>query len=433
MPMDIHGNLPPAQSATLSWLLAPICSTERPDLGQGEVFASSWRSEEMARYAAGFMSVLAGPCQLESVQVEPGGEIACLLQNARGRPLELFVSFESERSGAIRRLCVRPILDEKVEVRSPGPQDLAVMTQLERAAAVQRDDGTEVTIDHNGKQFEHAAVVRDHRWLAAFQDGRMAAVQGVSLVTAPIGGTTCRIAYNHYSRSDPQSRHGGNLIHVVATLYRDIYPEIDLFLSIVDVQNAAGLRLSFGKPWPNRVRRLFLPVAALAARATPPPESRIFDPAHAAALLNATHEGMNLWVPRTPEFLMERSRRAPSVYDPACWRLTAQAALALRPSGERRIYRKNGKETVRTLALALDYGFVGAQGREELTGLLCQAARELRGQGISHIALFISDDHPPTQWLSELAEAQDTYAICAPVLPHPAVPAGPVYIDHIIF
>ena len=110
-----------------------------------------------------------------------------------------------------------------------------------------------------------------------------------------------------------------------------------------------------------------------------------------------------------------------------------QAALALWPSGERRIYRKDGKETVRTLALALDYGFTGANGREELTGLLCHAARELLDRGISHIALFISDDHPPTQWLLGLAEAHDTYAICAPVLKRPAAPAGPVYVDHIIF
>jgi hypothetical protein len=365
--------------------------------------------------------------------VSPGGEIACVLQNARGRLQELLVSFESECSGAISRLCVRPVLGEEVEVRPPGPDDIAAMTRLERAAAVQREDGTEVVIDHNGKQFEHATVVRDHRWLAAFRDGRMVAVQGVAIATGPIGGVTCRTAYNHYSRSDPQSRHGGNLIHVVATLYRDIYPAIDQFLSVVDVQNTAGLRLSFGKPWPTRVRRLFLPVAVLAARPTIPLESRSFDPGHAAALLNATHERMNLWVPRTPEFLMERRRRAPSVYDPTCWRLTAHAALALWPSGERRTYRKDGKETVRTLALALDYGFTGECGRDELTGLLCQAARELLDRGISHIALFISDDHPPTQWLSELAEACDTYAICAGVLGRPAAPAGPVYIDHIIF
>jgi hypothetical protein len=55
------------------------------------------------------------------------------------------------------------------------------------------------------------------------------------------------------------------------------------------------------------------------------------------------------------------------------------------------------------------------------------------GQGFSHIALFVSDERPPTQWLADLAEASDVYAICAPPLERPAPPSGPVYIDHILF
>ena len=361
------------------------------------------------------------------------GEVRCLLQDRRGRRKELLLTFESAASGRLARLCVRPILPDSVEVRTPRPDDLPAMTQLELSAPVRREDGTEVVIDHNSKQFEHASVVSDHRWLAAFEDGRMVAVQGVALVTAPIGGVMQRIAYNHYSRSDPQNRQSGYHIGILLTLYRDIFPAIDQFLSMVDVHNTAGLRLSFGEPWPTRVRRMFLPVEALTRRRASPPPHRAFDFQHAAALLNATHQGMNLWVPRTADFLAARQNRAPSVYGPTCWRLTDHAALAVWPSGERRTYRKNGDQTVRTMALALDYGFTGERGRDELTGLLCQAAEELLGQGISHIAIFVSDDHPPTQWLADLADASDTYAVCAPVLERPAPPAGPVYIDHLIF
>jgi hypothetical protein len=261
----------------------------------------------------------------------------------------------------------------------------------------------------------------------------MVGVQGVVLASAPIGGTLQRLAFNHYSRSDPENRQGGNVFHLILTLYHDIFPQIDQFLSIVDVRNRAGLRLSLGEPWPTRVRRLFLPVEALAQRAGSAPTPRPFDPMHAAALLNTTHAGMNLWVPRTPGFLEERRRRAPAVYGPSAWRMTDHAALALWPSGERRTYRTDNGEITRTLALALDYGFSGQRGREELTGLLSHAAKELLGQGISHIALFVSDDHPPTAWLAELAEAVDTYAVCAPVLEAPPPPTGPVYIDHVLF
>jgi hypothetical protein len=62
------------------------------------------------------------------------------------------------------------------------------------------------------------------------------------------------------------------------------------------------------------------------------------------------------------------------------------------------------------------------RGREELTGLLSQTAKELLGEGISHIALFIPDDHEPTAWPAELAEAANTYADCAPVLESSAPP-----------
>jgi hypothetical protein len=314
------------------------------------------------------------------------------------------------------------------------------MARLEASAPVRRDDGTEVTIDHNtevtidhnGKQLSHSSVLADHRWLAAFQGDRMVAAQGVALASAPIDGTTYRIAYNHYSRSDPSTRQGGNVLHLICTLYRDVFPLIDQFVSLVDVQNSAGLRLSFGTPWPTLVRRLFLPVPALAALDVPEPVLRPGDLEHAAALLNATHHGMNLWVPRTADFLHERQRRAPDVYPPSAWQVTEHAALAVWPSGETRTYTKDGLSTNRRLALALDYGFSGEHGRREFEGLLRRAAVDL-GPDFSHIALFISDNHPPTQWLAELADHVDTYAGCAATLNHPAPPAGPIYVDHILF
>jgi hypothetical protein len=425
--------LSPDQSATVSSLLARITEGRNVDLA--DALAATWQSREMAQVAAAIFSSLASGSQLEDIERTDDRELRCLLRDRGGRPQELLLTFESNSSGRLTRQCLRPVLPEHVEVRPPGTDDLAAMMELELAAPVRRDDGTEVVIDHNGMQFEHARVVSDHRWLAAFQEGRMVAVQGVALATAPIGGAMCRLAYNHYSRSDPRTRQSGNLIHLVMSLYRDIFGVIDQFLSIVDVQNTAGLRLSFGTPWPTRVRRLFLSVEALAARRATSSPHATFDPEHAASLLNATHEGMNLWVPRTAAFLTERRNRAPLVYGPTTWQATDSAVLALWPSGERRTYRKDGVQTARTLALVLDYGFSGDTGREQLLDLLARGASQLVGRGISHLAIFISDDHPPTQWLMDLAEASDTYAVCSPLLnrAHPAQPTGPVYIDHIIF
>jgi len=387
----------------------------------------------MARLAVEMWVATAGSSTLRSLEKRPDGRVWCLLEDKRKRQKELMVAFESSVSGRIDRICLRPILAAGTEVRRPTRTDLTAMTELELSAPVQRDDGTEVVIDHNGQQFAQEDIVRDHRWLAVFKNGRMVAVQAVAVIEGPIGGKTYRFGYNHYSRSDPRTRSSGNLLYLIGTLYRDVFPMIDQFASIVDVRNPTGLRLSFGVPWPARACRLFLPTRALAARAGSPPPRRDFAPRHAADLLNVTHREKDFWVPRTPEFLVQRMQRAPSVYGSSCWRLTANAALALWPSGERRTYRKNGTETTRSLALVLDYGFAGESGPAELTGLLIEAARELVDQDITHIALFTSEGDPTTEWLTKLAEATDTYAICAPPLVDLPASSAPIYADHILF
>jgi len=433
MPPSVEASVHSAQSITLDWLLARIASRPHTAIPFDELIAPSWKSVAMARVAVEMAVATSGGGVAKSIVAGPGNRARCLLRDERGRERELTVVFESESSGRIAAISMRPVLGDDIEVRRPTRDDLGTMTELERVAPIQRDDGTEVVIDHNARQFDHDQVVRDHRWLAAFQQGRMVAVQAVAVVEIPIGEKAYRIAYNHYSRSDPRTRNAGNHIHLVATLYEDLFPVIDQFVSIVDVKNTAGLRLSFGAPWPTRTRRLFLSTRELAGRDYPVPARRSFDAAEVAELLNRTHAGMCFWVPRRPEFLLQRNRRAPAVYGANCWRASERAVLALWPSGERRTYRKEGNEQVRTLALALDYGFAGEEGRSELTGLLCEAARELLARDITHIAVFVSDGHPPTEWLAGLAESSDLYAICAPPLDDPPPPMGPIFTDHILF
>jgi len=70
-------------------------------------------------------------------------------------------------SSLIPKMSIRPVLANDLTVRAPHPDDIAAMRQLELSAAIVRDDGTELVIDHNGRQFDHAAVASDHRYLAA--------------------------------------------------------------------------------------------------------------------------------------------------------------------------------------------------------------------------------------------------------------------------
>jgi hypothetical protein len=432
---ELATTLPAANAEAVDRFLSRLTSLPPQAAASNEIDICGWRSPEMVRCALGVTASLARGCHPTSIEIDDAdGAIRCLLQDQRMREFELLLSFESPHSSGVTRWCFRPLLADGVEVRTMRREDLDELMRLERAAPVQRDDGTKVVIEHDRCQFDREGIVRDHRWLAAFHGDRMLAIQGVAITNAIIGGSTYRIAYNHYSRSDPDSRNSGHHIYLVTTLYRDIFPVIDQFISLVDVQNATGLRLSFGTPWATRVRRIFLRVDTLAALQRTPVERVPFDPDHVATLLNRTHEGMNLWVPRTAAFLRERNDRAPEIYGPGCWRVTANAVLALWRADEKRTYSRDGTNTVRTLALVLDYGFTdNATGRAEMLELLCEAAAELVDSGISHLAIFVSDDHPRTEWLAKLGDAVDTYAVCAPVLASPDHPSGPVYCDHVIF
>ncbi|MDT5016144.1 MAG: hypothetical protein QOD39_2304, partial [Mycobacterium sp.] len=256
---------------------------------QGPVdVAGSWRSRAIADFASKLIAPRVHDSTVAKVVLDGDGQARLLLESRRGRRDELWLRFASESAGLITNMSIRPVLSEGVTVRSPHSSDASAIRQLDLSAPVVRDDGTRITIDHNATQFDHAAAVTDHRYLAAFRGEQMIAAQGVSIESVPIDGVLRRVAFNHHSRSAPQSRGEGAVFHLIMALYHDVFPVVDQLLSIVDVHNGPGLRLSLGQPWPTRVRRLFIPVAALAQMTWPTPSERTFEPGHAATLLNAT-------------------------------------------------------------------------------------------------------------------------------------------------
>jgi hypothetical protein len=428
------GLLTRAQERTVSWMLGQLCDGDGYENSGDleEMLAPSWANPSLGRFALDAGRSLTSRCRPASGRRVSATTVQCTLVDERFRVFEFVMEFENASSDRLAKFVVLPALAAGISVRQPRPDDALTLRRLELSSPVQRDDGTEVTIDHGGAQFDQDRLLTRQRLLAAFDAERMVAIQGVVQLEAPIDGAFYRLAYNHHSRSDPGTRKGGNLLRLVLSLYFDTFPMVDQFFSLVDVQNRAGLRLSFGEPWPTRLRRLFLPVERLQPLAVEQ-KRQSFTPGRAAALLNATHSGSQLWVAHTPERIAARVARAPEVYGPACWFTAEDAVLGVWASGERRVYQAHGRRTERRLALVLDYGFVGDNGRRSLQELLGEAAKTVAQQGVTHLALLVSEGDERMGWLEELAESADVYAFCAPVLANPRAPSGRVYFDQLMF
>jgi hypothetical protein len=277
-----------------------------------------------------------------------------VLRGERQRQLDLVVRFDPEDPAQIAGFAVLPTLDEGLVVRAPGPQDIAAINALELMSPVQRDDGTTVVIDHNRTNLVRETLVPGHRLLGVFDDGRLLASQAVVPTSTVFAGAQRIVAVNHHSRSHPDHRRSGHLLHLIGRLYLDLWATIDQFVSFVDVGNGTGLRLSFGEPWPRRARRLYLPVDDLVARHRGTTTLLPFDPTRVASLLNQTHGGNALYSPHTERSLNQRVAQAPEVYGRDAWLVGANAAIGVWPSGERRTYRRDDAATTRRLAPVLD-------------------------------------------------------------------------------
>jgi hypothetical protein len=150
------------------------------------------------------------------------------------------------------------------------------------------------------------------------------------------------------------------------------------------------------------------------------------------ALLNATHEREELFVPYTVERLAARLGREPALYGWQHLRLGASAVVGIWPAGMR-LLRESGaarEESVR--ALVLDFGF--APGAEaELVALLRAACATLTAQGCTHLSLFSSPGSPGRDALTALAVRVEPYTFNMG-LPEPDdVTSRGLYVDQLYF
>jgi hypothetical protein len=425
------------QRSTLDWLVGQLSPDHPHDRSPRieDLVVPTWRSLPVARLALKIAQAVAGRSRPEPARRAGSPERwVAGLRDARGRGFDLEVEFATAQSGLLAGFAVLPRLTDGLDVRLLTPDDTTSLNDLEKAAAIERDDGTEVVAEHHAPVADRQRLVPGRCTLGVFAGSRLVAVQAVVTTTTHLGGAERVVAVNGHSRSDPGVRGTGSLLHLVMRQYLRLWSGIDQAVSFVDIRNGTGLRLSFGDPWPRRTHRLFLPVETLAAQRDQSITPGRFEPGRAAALLNHTHGGNALYQPHTTGRLKARLAAAPDLYGPGTWLQTPNAALGYLTHGETRTYRRPGLAPLtRRLAPVVDYGFDGERGREELGALLTEAACRLQPSGVTHLALFAADQDDRVTWLHAQAKAHDTYAVASPTLAEPPVPAGPVHVDPLLF
>jgi len=138
-------------------------------------------------------------------------------------------------------------------------------------------------------------------------------------------------------------------------------------------------------------------------------------------------------VPYTTERLAERLGRAPASYGWRALRLGEHAVLGVWPAMERVVVEgpAGRRESVR--ALALDWGFDGARGLDELEALLRGACADLAAARASHLSVFASDATPGASRVRALAESVAPFRFTCMIAEPPGAAERGLYVDPVYF
>lgn len=328
-------------------------------------------------------------------------------------------------------------MDPAVVIREATDADGPILADLERRSPLIVESGGSFTIDRGTDYFAAARLMEDVTVLLAEVDGVPAGVYCGARHIVRLGGVDRPVLYIHHARIPPEyQRHGlghalGAYLHAryrgrVDTSYRYISP-----VNAISQGYARGAshKWSFGPFWASF--DTFAVAGPLAGRpATPNDAPRI------VALLNAFHEGEELFLPYTTKTLADRLSRAPGQYGWDHLWLTEDAVVGVWPEGESVVTRfidPAGEVAESRSAAVLDYGCAPG-GEEQLESLIRAWCTWLRRSGQSTLTIFTSPAARGERLVRQLATEVNSFDFWTPSIPEPdgASERG-LYVDHVYF
>jgi len=420
-------------AASVEWALESLAAGDTPErrAAAREVMASNWRDPTRVPRLLTAWARQVGMGQVIEARRAGDRVVEAVLVDERGRRWVLRCELE-EIGSRIRTVGFSRELPPGVRIRTAGPADLDGILAVDRACPILRNDGTQVTIDRGARWFEWLQLQGGGTVAVAEAEGRIIAVDAFSRREVRIGGRDHVLGYRQQSRVLPEWRGSGVLMALTAHGAALNSPPIDGTTSFVDPRNERMSAMIEQLAWSFGGFRAQLPCATLAG----PPAGRSAaagDAEQIVALLNATHGGSEVFIPYTTERLTERLSRVPASYGWRDLRLTEHAVLGVWPAMERIVIEgpAGRRESVRSLAL--DFGFDGPRGQDELEALLRGACADLAAAGASHLSVFASDATPGSKRVRGLAESVAPFQFTCMIAEPPGAAERGIYVDPIYF
>ncbi len=328
-------------------------------------------------------------------------------------------------------------MDPAVVIREATEADGPLLADVERRSPLVWAEGGAVIIDRGSDYFAASRLMEEVTILVAEIDGAPAGVFCGARHTVRLGGLDRPVLYVHHARIPPEyQRHGVGraLSSHLNAIYRG---RVDTSYWYIAPGNAtsqgfardARNKWSFGPLWARFAT--FAVAGPPAGRpATPNDAPRV------AALLNACHEGEEMFLPYTPESLTLRLLRAPKQYGWDRLWLTEDAVVGVWPEGEcvvTRFIDPAGEVSESRGAAVLDYGCAPG-GEEQLESLLRAWCAWLRRSGQSTLTIFTSHAARGERLIRQLATEVNSFDFWTPSIPEPeGARARGLYVDHIYF
>lgn len=327
-------------------------------------------------------------------------------------------------------------MESGIVIREATAADGPTLADLERRSPLLMDGGA-VVIDRGRDYFAASRLMDDVTVLLAEVDGVPAGVYCGARHRVRLGGLDRDVLYIHHARIPPEyQRHG--LGHAFGARLGAKYRErVDTSYWYIAPGNRASQgyargaanKWDFGPLWAN------LDTFAVAGSPAGRPATAD-DAAHIASLINAYHEGEEMFLPYTADTLTARLSRAPNQYGWDHLWLTDDAVVGVWPEGESVVTRfidSEGNVSESRSAAVLDYGCTPG-GEESLESLLRAWCTWLRGSGHSSLTMFTSPATRGERLICQLATDVQLFDFWTPSVPEPlGANTRGLYVDHIYF
>lgn len=322
-----------------------------------------------------------------------------------------------------------------VTVREARPEDNAALITIELASPLVL--GAERAVyDRSPDFFSRHRLQGEHRVVAAEIGGEIVGVAAAALHTPLIGRRPHRLAYISHARvrADAQRRGVAGAFSAALLAWAKEHGAEGAYWFIAPANEGS---IAFGGRgggrWPADVT--FRRIDVSGADGTPAPKLAPARIEAAAALINATHQGQDLFEPLTAASMAARLRRDPAQYGiehlrgaVAGGRLVAVAGLwdAGACMEEIRTDTRTGDVTRSRTASVLDWGWAPG-GEAAFRDLLAALAAEARSLG--RTALMLSEPAPDA--LPDIALPSSAFALSlfTPAVPPPASSPRGVFVD----